>query len=525
MSNEETTQLLQKAAQCYVEAGWLAEACRVWEEIGDYQQAAESYEQLSNWSKAAHCYQQTQNWSNAARCYLMCKQPQAAADCWLQAGELLKASWIWADNLQQTYRVQAELSNFVAETETEALEIELITARCEASSGKKAESAIRLKEQLEPLLKQPQKHLYEWALKIASILTRPDLTALIYATAYRAKIPNACQKWEQWAITTLGDATGIPKEESAEELATDEFEVVTVNRKGEIIKRVWQQAKYFSEPLGNGIDIEMVYIPGGTFIMGSPKEEKDSNYSERLQYYASFTLDIGLPLPKEKKNNSERPQHQVTVQPFYMGKYQVTQAQWRTVANLPKIERDLDPEPSRFKGENHPVEQVFWDDAVEFCARLSLATRKEYRLPSEAQWEYAARAGTTTPFHYGETITSDLANYGASGYTYADEPTGEYRQETTPVGSFPPNGFGLYDMHGNVLEWCADPWHDSYEGAPQDGRVWLDNGNDYYSHILRGGSWRNYSRKCRSGYRAIDGARDFINFDVGFRVCCVVGRT
>ncbi|MEH2368495.1 SUMF1/EgtB/PvdO family nonheme iron enzyme [Nostoc sp.] len=494
-------ELLQKAAQCYLDAGWLAEACRVWEQIGEYQQAAESYEQLSNWSKAAHCYQQTQNWSNAARCYLMCKQPQAAADCWLQARETLKASWIWADNLQQTYRVQAELSNFVAETETEALEIELITARCEASSGKKAESAIRLKEQLEPLLKQPQKHLYEWALKIASTLTRPDLTALIYATAYRAKIPNVCQEWEEWAICTLGDATGIPKEESAEELATDEFEVVTVNRKGEIIKRVWQQAKYFSEPLGNGISIEMVYIPGGTFIMGSPEEEKDSD-------------------------DSERPQHQVTVQPFYMGKYQVTQAQWLAVANLPKIERDLDADPSYFKGENRPVESVSWNDAVEFCARLSLATRKEYRLPSEAQWEYAVRAGTTTPFHYGETITSDLANYHASSYTYADEPTGESRrQETTPVGSFPPNGFGLYDMHGNIEEWCADPWHDGYERAPQDGRVWLNNGNDNYSHVLRGGSWSNYSRVCRSGFRLNYGRRGNINFNVGFRVCCVVGRT
>jgi tetratricopeptide (TPR) repeat protein len=207
---EETTQLLQKAAFCYLKAGWLTDACRVWEQIGDYHQAAQTYEQLAHWEKAAFCYQNAKNWSNAARCYLMCGQPQAAADCWIQAQEPLQAVWIWADNLQQIYHVQAQLTNFVAQTDTQAIEIELITARCEASAGKKSESAIRLSQQFQPLLKQKQKHLFEWALKIASVLNRPDLTALIYATAYRAKIPKACQQWEQWAISTLKDATGIP---------------------------------------------------------------------------------------------------------------------------------------------------------------------------------------------------------------------------------------------------------------------------------------------------------------------------
>ncbi|MEH2368496.1 SUMF1/EgtB/PvdO family nonheme iron enzyme [Nostoc sp.] len=507
-SPEETTQLLQKAAQCYVEAGWLAEACRVWEQIGEYKQAAESYEQLSNWSKAAHCYQQTQNWSNAARCYLMCEQPQAAADCWLQAGEPLKALWIWADNLQQVYRVQAELSNFVAQTQIQALERQLIIARCQASSSQKKESALILKEQLNPLLKlltPTQQHLYQWALKIAEVLTRPDLTALIYATAYKAKMPNICQQWEQWAIATLGDATGVPKQEPTDKLATYEFEVVTVNRRGEIINRVWQQGKYFSEPLENGINLEMVYIRGGTFIMGSPADEKDSY-------------------------DDERPQHQVTVQPFYMGKYQVTQTQWRIVANLPKIERDLDLNLS-IKGENCPVESVTWEDIVEFCARLSKVTGKEYRLPSEAEWEYACRAGTTTPFHYGETISSDLANYDARS-TYAQEPAREYRRERTPVGRFPPNGFGLYDMHGNVYEWCADPWHDSYEGAPKDGSVWLENGNDNY-RVIRGGAYLDDLKECRSAFRYQQKIRA-LPFETGsptvlrragFRVCDVVRRT
>ena len=162
------------------------------------------------------------------------------------------------------------------------------------------------------------------------------------------------------------------------------------------------------------------------------------------------------------------------------------------------------------------MEQVNWYDAIEFCARLSKLTGREYRLPSEAEWEYACRAGTTTPFYFGETITGELANYDAS--------------ETTPVGQFTPNAFGLYDMHGNVWEWCADTWHDSYDGAPSDGSVWLDNNQEenidgksrfgIYS-VMRGGSWGNNPNLCRSAvrydtYRRVN--RYFLN---GFRVVCV----
>ena len=141
-----------------------------------------------------------------------------------------------------------------------------------------------------------------------------------------------------------------------------------------------------------------------------------------------------------------------------MGKYPITQAQWRAVAALTQIERELKTAPSRFKGNNRPVEKITWYDAVEFCARLSQHTKRQYRLPSEAEWEYACREGTTTPFYFGETITSELANYNAS-YTYADEAKGRLRGQTNSVGQFPPNGYGLYDMHGNVWEWCADTWH------------------------------------------------------------------
>ncbi|NEO07095.1 MAG: formylglycine-generating enzyme family protein [Moorea sp. SIO3I8] len=278
------------------------------------------------------------------------------------------------------------------------------------------------------------------------------------------------------------------------------FEVVTVNRRGETIKRENKQASYLTQDLGNGVDLEMVYIPKGSFLMGSPKSERGSD-------------------------DSERPQHQVSIQPFFLGKYQVTQAQWRAVAKLPKVNRDLDPDPSRFNGKNRPVERVIWYDAVEFCDRLSEYTGTEYRLPSEAEWEYACRAGTTTPFHYGETITSRFANYAASD-TYAEEAKGEYREETTPVGHFRyPNGFGLYDMHGNVWEWCGDPSHRNYFGAPTDGSIWSINDNHSDYCILRGGSWVSIPRDCRSASRLFYNPREAVNNLVGFRVARGVGRT
>ncbi|MDJ0734980.1 MAG: SUMF1/EgtB/PvdO family nonheme iron enzyme [Nostocaceae cyanobacterium] len=281
------------------------------------------------------------------------------------------------------------------------------------------------------------------------------------------------------------------------------FDVVTVNAKGEEIKREQGEAEYFTEDLGNGVTLDMVYIPGGTFMMGSPAGE---GYDD------------------------EKPQHQVTVQPLCMGKFPVTQAQWKAVAALPKVNRDLKAEPSDFKGDNRPVERVSWYDAVEFCARLSKHTGWEYRLPSEAEWEYACRAGTTTPFYFGETITGKLANYRASK-TFADEPEGEYREETTPVGQFPPNAFGLYDMHGNVWEWCLDDSHDNYKGAPTDGSPWFNNNDNLYQKsgraLLRAGSWISLPKNCRSACRLYDlrAERDSFNHTCGFRVVCAFGRT
>jgi formylglycine-generating enzyme required for sulfatase activity len=265
-----------------------------------------------------------------------------------------------------------------------------------------------------------------------------------------------------------------------------------------VINRERRTAQYFIEDLGDGIGLEMVLIPGGSFLMGSPEDEL-----ERL--------------------DRESPQHSVTIQLFCMGKYPVTQAQWKAVASLPQINRELDPDPSNFKGANRPVELVSWYDAAEFCNRLSQKTGRQYRLPSEAEWEYACRAGTTTPFHFGKTITPELANYNGE-YTYGASAKGDYRGETTPVGSFGvANAFGLYDMHGLVWEWCADPWHENYEGAPTDGKAWLDE-NDNQERVLRGGSWYVVPRGCRSAFRNNDDA-DNRNDNFGFRVVCAAART
>ncbi|MCA2506843.1 MAG: SUMF1/EgtB/PvdO family nonheme iron enzyme [Microcystis sp. M54BS1] len=316
----------------------------------------------------------------------------------------------------------------------------------------------------------------------------------------------------EYVTGSEGNRSSSPKPSQETGLKVFNFEVVRVNAKGEQIKKESKQSQYFSEDLGNGITLEMVAIPGGTFLMGTEDEE-----IERLA--KKFNWD-GF--------RSERPQHRVTVSSFYMGRYPITQSQWKAIASRTdlKVKQDLDFNPAYFKdrpdSDRRPVEQVNWYDAIEFCARLSKLTVREYRLPSEAEWEYACRAGTTTPFYFGETITGELANYRASN-TYAEEAKGEFREETTPVGQFPPNAFGLHDMHGNVWEWCADTWHDNYDGAPRDGSVWRENGNDNRSP-LRGGSWCSDPDCCRSAYRSDFIRRDFIS-DSGFRVVCGAGRT
>jgi formylglycine-generating enzyme required for sulfatase activity len=279
----------------------------------------------------------------------------------------------------------------------------------------------------------------------------------------------------------------------------------------------------------DGLELTMLKIPAGSFLMGSPEGE-------------------------EERSSDEGPQHRVEIGEFLMGQTPITQAQWRVVAGWQPPDgeswgRELQLNPSRFLGgdgqkggearlfdgelstDNRPVEQVTWDDANEFCNRLSQRTGRHYSLPSEAQWEYACRAGSATPFHFGETISPDLANYDGN-YTYGDGPKGEYRRQTTPVGMFPANAWGLQDMHGNVWEWCLDKWHPNYEyeGLPKDGSAWLDPDSKqaedkkdgrYVERLLRGGSWAIHPGFCRSASRNLRPSGDLIYVNVGLRLACL----
>jgi formylglycine-generating enzyme required for sulfatase activity len=271
------------------------------------------------------------------------------------------------------------------------------------------------------------------------------------------------------------------------------------------------------------LTLTLIEIPAGSFLMGSPPEEPG-------------------------RSDDEGPQHEVTLESFFMSQTPITQAQWREVAGWQPLPaerwgQDLNPDPSHFynregqaEGEvrlfeaeantdNRPVENVSWLDAREFCNRLSQRTGRTYSLPSEAQWEYACRAGTTTPFHFGDTISPELANYRGD-VAYADGPQGVYREQTTPVAMFPANAWGLHDMHANVWEWCLDEWHDSYEGAPTDGRAWVDAAEGEKSKesvktkLLRGGSWLSFPGFCRSAFR-FHGRPVYADDYVGFRVVCL----
>jgi formylglycine-generating enzyme required for sulfatase activity len=231
-------------------------------------------------------------------------------------------------------------------------------------------------------------------------------------------------------------------------LETFSFKMLAYDKRARIKDEREKTVKTFREQLSPDVWLEVVEIPGGVFTMGAPVSE------------------IGP--------DTERPQHLVTVPQFWVGKYEVTQEQWRAVAMLPKVKIDLKREPSSFKGNDKlPVDTVSWYDAVEFCDRLQQKTGRGYRLLTEAEWEYAARAGTITPYAFGETITPKIVNYNGNHPYWEEQGKGEYREKTIPVGSLGrPNAFGLFDMYGNVWEWCQDHWHPDYKGAPSDGTSW-----------------------------------------------------
>lgn len=227
------------------------------------------------------------------------------------------------------------------------------------------------------------------------------------------------------------------------------------------------EAKYVAIEIDEGINIDLVVIPGGKFLMGSPNKEAE-------------------------RGSEEDPQHEVTVPTFLLGKYLVTQAQWQAL---------MKNNPSRFEkdGKNRPVERISWFESKLFCEKLSELACREIRLPSEAEWEYACRAGTTSPFSFGATLTTELANYNGE-FTYAHGVVEENRHQTTEVGSLPANPFGVYDLHGNVAEWCIDTWHDNYTGAPVDGSAWI-SGKEKEARVLKGGSWLHVPGSCRCASR------------------------
>jgi formylglycine-generating enzyme required for sulfatase activity/serine/threonine protein kinase len=253
------------------------------------------------------------------------------------------------------------------------------------------------------------------------------------------------------------------------------FTVIQVDARGRLRHRQEKQTSCLREKLAESITLELVFIAGGSFQMGST--EKEAGHSA-----------------------AEAPLHQVRVPGFWLSRFPITQAQWHSVAQWPTVHSALAAAPAFFQGSGLPVESVSWHEAQEFCARLARQTGRRYRLPTEAEWEYACRAGTQTPFHFGPVITPQLANYD-SRLPYGTAAPGAARDRTAPISALSyANDFGLCAMHGNVWEWCADTWHADYQGAPRDGSAWLTEGDDQL-RVVRGGAWFNAATLCRSAYR------------------------
>ena len=307
------------------------------------------------------------------------------------------------------------------------------------------------------------------------------LNFLVTSEEKRGRLAIALERAEQegWQWTDVE----IPDEEIELETAIQRINNHVIERVGNFTTSVVGDSPIpqtsFTENLPNRVTLEMVNLPAGEFIMGSPDSDSDAR-------------------------DSEKPPHPVKVNSFAIGKYPVTQAQYQAV---------MGTNPSRFKNNpQNPVENVSWDDAQAFCKKLSRITGKTYGLPTEAEWEYACRAGTTTRYYFGDDA-NQLGDY--AWYN------GNSQDKTHPVGQKKPNAWGLHDMSGNVWEWCEDDWHDNYIGAPKDGSAWTIN-NDNRSHpkCLRGGSWLFSPYSCRSANRY--GYYPGIDDDsVGFRVACV----
>ena len=246
-----------------------------------------------------------------------------------------------------------------------------------------------------------------------------------------------------------------------------------------------------SKEIKNSIGMEFVLVPSGSFMMGASENEKDGNQTERPQHRVSFDYD------------------------FYVGKYEVTIGEWKKImGDLPEgMKTNLD---AKFKeNDSQPVVRISWNDAKDFIARLNAKNDAyKYRLPSEAEWEYAARAGTQTRFYWGDDLKfTSLCQY-ANVKDYSDCKDNYVR--TAPVGKYAPNAFGLYDMTGNVWEWCEDIWNESYNNLPSDGSANLAIG-DSNRRVQRGGSWADAPKFTRIAARGADAPTDR-NDEDGFRI-------
>jgi formylglycine-generating enzyme required for sulfatase activity len=310
------------------------------------------------------------------------------------------------------------------------------------------------------------------------------------------------------ATTTMRmSVAGVP-------LIAMSFTTAQVNIQLQIVNRRQEQCWGYVEDLGNGVKLEMVEIPAGEFLMGEDAAGVADFEKECAQYW-------------DNKNDctawvrTGTPQRRVKVNGFLIGKYEVTQKQWVAVMGALPPNMSLSVEGSQFKGDDLPVVRISWDEAQEFTRRLNeklKLSRSIYRLPSEAEWEYVARAGTRTPYAFGSTISSAVVNYNFKRMLRTIFTGGVYRDRPVAVGSLGlANAWGLYDMHGNVTEWCEDDWHDSYNGAPSDDRAWVDIPNRATERVFRGGSWFDGSFGLRSAYRkgAIPGIHTYA---LGFRL-------
>ncbi|MEO0986559.1 MAG: formylglycine-generating enzyme family protein [Cyanobacteria bacterium J06639_14] len=323
---------------------------------------------------------------------------------------------------------------------------------------------------------------------------------------------------ERWLTGVKLDRQSIPYD-------LLEYPVVAVAPQGHVTRCHLAQNLVMTDTIGD-VALKMVFIPSGTCLMGVANGE-DRSATDRYHH--------------------DEPQHEVRIRKqFWLGQYPVTQAQWRAVAALPPVQFAMRSEPSQYKPhldfdlENHPISGVSWQEAIEFCARLSAHTGRPYRLPTEAEWEYACKAETTTPFSFGDYFLVERSQLPSEFITAVTSPSAGINNQmyllncdglmkgTTPVGSYPANPWGLYDMHGNVWEWCLDPWHPDYSTKPetckQDGHTPWTKGNppaERKYRMLRGGTCRSSMQECLSTARHMGSVEMNPHSDVyGLRVLC-----